>query len=208
MVSAGVKASAGVTVGSKKAGSMIPTSPLPSGNKNPTPRPSHPLSLADVETGIKSGNRASARPGPKQASSGRARNLLGCPPVPASNPLPPKRRPAKSKPRPNPSKPRVPPLKIGVPSTLDCRRPRTCPLCHIELGDKYKLARHTKQVHGKGTGFQCKICKVTIMGDKSHLSAHMLARHTGHKPFKCEFCSYKTAVAGNLKVHMKARHKE
>ncbi|MPC51077.1 Chorion transcription factor Cf2 [Portunus trituberculatus] len=53
-------------------------------------------------------------------------------------------------------------------------------------------------------GHQCPIC-FKKFGLKSDLRRH-IRTHTGEKPFACNFCSFRTALKGNLKRHLARFH--
>ena len=106
----------------------------------------------------------------------------------------------------------------------------TCEICEAQMPDVFLALEHQAKIHGnmmkckicdkdylcyKGFMRHCKthsaptkICDICGKGLKSESSykAHMLNMHT-EKNLKCDKCEYRTALIGNLNMHLQS-HEE
>ncbi|VEL27284.1 unnamed protein product, partial [Protopolystoma xenopodis] len=95
--------------------------------------------------------------------------------------------------------------------------PSRCKVCPYTFPWHGDLTEHLRLVHGvqksretvrggKAGGLRCSHCKY-VAKYQSDLHSHMRI-HCSVRPFKCIFCSYRSAWKGNMKLHIKLHHRE
>ena len=74
--------------------------------------------------------------------------------------------------------------------------------CHIVSSSNY----YTKDtsLDGRTKVFKCSLCDYSARCT-SHIQSHVNSQHIGLKPFKCSYCSFRTAHKQSLDTHLK-RH--
>ena len=75
--------------------------------------------------------------------------------------------------------------------------------------NKNTLQRHVSQIHkgNKPLPLNCAQCQKSVT-NKSHLQRHIKAVHEGKRPHACHLCGLTFGQSGNLKTHIKVKHKD
>lgn len=79
----------------------------------------------------------------------------------------------------------------------------TCLHCSRDFTTKSLLHQHITSIHIRARPYSCKVCSYTT-AVASSLRLHMRS-HTGEKPFKCDDCGFTTADHNTLRKH-RMRH--
>ena len=84
-----------------------------------------------------------------------------------------------------------------------------CDLCTKAFMNKTTLTRHVKEIHKgeKPPPVKCTQCQKSFSA-KSHLQRHIKAVHEGKRPHACHLCGLTFGQSGNLKTHIKGKHKD
>ena len=87
-----------------------------------------------------------------------------------------------------------------------------CDLCTKTFTNKSSLRSHVSQIHEgkKPPPVTCTQCQKSFTGKsgKASLKRHMSEVHEGQRPFACHLCGLAFSQSGNLKTHMKGKHKD
>ncbi|XP_050444367.1 zinc finger protein 595-like [Adelges cooleyi] len=92
---------------------------------------------------------------------------------------------------------------IHTKSDKPLRTDLTCLHCSQTFSSKSLLHQHISSIHNKARPFSCDVCGYKT-AVASSLRLHMRS-HTGEKPFKCDECGFCTADHNTLRKH-KMRH--
>ena len=87
-----------------------------------------------------------------------------------------------------------------------------CDLCTKTFTNKSSLRSHVSQIHEgkKPPPVTCTQCQKSFTGKsgKASLKRHMSEVHEGQRPFACHLCGLAFSQSGNLKTHIKGKHKD
>ena len=84
-----------------------------------------------------------------------------------------------------------------------------CPFCNKILNSSVSRNGHIRSIHGgkKPEPMKCSQCD-KIYSSINSLTIHMRAVHEKKRPFACHLCDLSFGQSGNLKTHLKGKHKE
>ena len=87
-----------------------------------------------------------------------------------------------------------------------------CDLCTKTFMNKSTLQSHVIQIHEgkKAPPVKCSQCQKSFSGSSrnSNLQRHISEVHEGKRPYACHLCGLTFGQSGNLKTHMKGKHKD
>uniref|UniRef100_A0A8C4R0R6 C2H2-type domain-containing protein n=1 Tax=Eptatretus burgeri TaxID=7764 RepID=A0A8C4R0R6_EPTBU len=83
--------------------------------------------------------------------------------------------------------------------------PHSCPLCPYQTAEAGLLSQHLSTVHSQSLPHLCQHCGKGFR-HPSELRKHVRS-HSGERPYACDLCTYRSAQAYNLQMHIRARHR-
>ncbi|CAC5361211.1 unnamed protein product [Mytilus coruscus] len=92
---------------------------------------------------------------------------------------------------------------VGHKKTHTGEKEHICSECCKGFRTKWQLKSHIKRCHSDEEKRKCELCDYIGTNYRDHYAS----RHSDVKPFACEICEYKCKLKGNLKSHMKHKHK-
>ena len=82
-----------------------------------------------------------------------------------------------------------------------------CQICNQTYVSKQALKEHVKKNHeGDKPSFKCSMCEKSFW-TKQVLKRHNDNVHEKKRPFGCDLCGLRFAQSGQLKTHIKGKHK-
>ena len=87
-----------------------------------------------------------------------------------------------------------------------------CDLCTKTFKNKCTLQSHVSQIHkgNKLPPVKCSQCQKSFSGNSRNaaLKRHISEVHEGKRPYACHICGLAFSQSGNLKTHIKGKHKD
>ena len=84
-----------------------------------------------------------------------------------------------------------------------------CPFCNKILNSSVSRNGHIRTIHGgkKPEPMKCPQCD-KVYSSINSLNIHVRAVHDKKRPYACHLCDLSFGQSGNLKTHLKGKHKD